>query len=66
MIFDIGGGGHFADGQTGNAIAQHVVLVTPEKLMALVGMLVGSGLDAEAAVLVVGGLVARREFAAIE
>lgn len=50
MVEDIGGGGHLKQGKAGDGVAEHMILVAPIKLVILVAVLVGCGVNAQSAV----------------
>ena len=60
-VGDIGGRGDLIDRQTGDAVNEDVILVTPIELILLLIVLVGSSVNAQGAVGIVAGLILRIE-----
>lgn len=60
-IRHVGGSGRFIERQTGDAVHQHMIFVSPVKLVTAFVMLVGSGMDVQGAVRVGFGLILRLE-----
>ena len=57
----VGGGGELIEGQSGDAVHQHMVFISPVKLITPLIMLVGSGMDTQGAIRVGFGMVLRIE-----